>query len=197
MKACKGLWVALLFAPQLLGQTSLPIQSTNKAEARELVEEINSIRSYCQDVTNDSMSHVPRLFAKSIATGSWNEFSSRAEWERAGKPQPAAFAWYKENKLIRAVLVFNDGGARNADYCYRTDGHLAYLRSEAKPSAVCDGAYFRCQLTLAREWLYLPKGQIVSVMFDDPRPLKSERTTFSLLRKPTEYLSIWELPFGN
>jgi hypothetical protein len=127
----------------------------------------------------------------------WDEFSSKAEWEQAGKPQPVAFAWYKENKIVRAVFLSknNRDGGRYAEYCYRADGHLAKLQSEADASAVCDDAYFRCQLTLPREWFYLPTGKIVTIIHDDQRPFKSEKTTLSLSSKPTEYLTIWDLPF--
>jgi hypothetical protein len=202
MKAFKGLWVALLFAPQLLGQTSpsSSIQHPNKEEFGELSHETNSIRDYCQTVANYSMSYEPRLFAKTRETGTWDEFPSKAEWERAGKPKPAAFAWYKEKQLVRAVFSLkndSDGSARHADYCYRGDGRLAHLRSEAETSAVCDDAHYHCQLTLAREWFYLPKERVISVIFDDQRLLKSEKTSISLSRKPTQYLTIWELPFGN
>jgi hypothetical protein len=202
MRAFKGLWVALLFAPQLLGQTSpsSSIQHPNTEEFGEVSHETDSIRAYCQTVTNYSTSHEPRLFAKTRETGAWDEFPSKAEWERTGKPMPAAFAWYKENKLVRAVFSFtnnSDGGARHADYCYRADGHLAHLRSEAGNSAVCDNAQFHCQLTLAREWFYLPKGQVVTIIFDDQRLLKSEKTSISFSKKPHQYLTIWELPFGS
>jgi hypothetical protein len=160
-----------------------------------------SIRNYCLNVADYSLSRQPRLFAKTEAneTGAWDEFSGKAEWEQAGKPKPVAFAWYKENKIIRAVLFFknnSDGGGRYAEYCYRGDGHLAKLRSEADASPVCDDAYFRCQLTLPREWFYLPGGKIVNVIHDDQRLLKSEKTNLSLSIKPFEYLTIWDLPFA-
>ncbi len=162
-----------------------------------------SITNYCLTVADYSMSRQPRLFAKtseSNETGAWDEFSSKAEWERAGKPEPVAFVWYKESKTIRAVFSFknnSDSGDRYAEYCYRADGHLAELRSEADASAVCDDAYFRCHLTLPREWFYLPRGKIVNVIHDDQRLLKSEKTNLSLSTKPPEYLTIWDLPFAS
>ena len=201
MTAFKRLWIALLFAPQLFGQTSPPppIQRPTNEEIRELHKAMASIRNYCSNVTDYSLSRQPRLFARTKAneTGAWDEFSSKAEWEQAGKPQPVAFAWYKENKVVRAVFLSknNRDGRRHAEYCFRGDGNLARLQSEADASAVCDDAYFRCQLTLPREWLYLPTGKIVSVFYDDQRLLKSEKTNLSLSFKPTEYLTIWDLRF--
>jgi hypothetical protein len=205
MKAIKQLWIALLFAPQLLGQTSPPssIQPPTNEDIRELNQAMVSITYYCSAVADYSNSHQPRLFAKtgeSNETGVWGQFSSKPEWERAGKPRPVAFAWYKENKVIRAVFSltnYSDGGHYYADYCYRTDGRLAELRSGADASAVCDDAYFRCQLTLPREWFYLPSGRIVNEIHDDQRLLKSEKTNLSLSIKPLEYLTIWDLPFAS
>ena len=91
-----------------------------------------SIRNYCLTVAGYSVSRPPRLFAKtdeSNQTGGWDAFSSKAEWEQAGKPQPVAFAWYNENKVVRAVFLSknNGDGGRYAEYCYRGDGHLALL----------------------------------------------------------------------
>lgn len=202
MKAFKRLWIALLFAPPLLGQTLPPssIHYPTNEEIRERTEAMASIRNYCLSVADYSMSRQPRVFVKteSNETEAWDEFSSKAEWEQAGKPQPVAFAWYKENKIVRAVFLSknNRDGGRYAEYCYRADGHLAKLQSEADASAVCDHAYFRCQLTLPREWFYLPTGKIVTIIHDDQRPFKSEKTNLSLSTKPPEYLTIWDLPFA-
>ena len=149
MRILKRLWIVLLFAPQLLGQTSTPssIHHPTNEEIREL-KAMASIWNYCLNVADYSSSRQPRLFSKteSNETGAWDEFSSKAEWEQAGKPQPVAFAWYKENKVVRAVFLSknNGDGGRYAEYCFRANGHLAKLRSEADASAVCDDAYFRC-----------------------------------------------------
>ncbi len=92
--------IALLFAPQLLGQ-ALPnsIQRPTDEENQQS-RAMNSITKYCMTVDDYSVSHQPRLFAKtreSKETGEWKEFSSKAEWERAGKPTPVAFAWYEKS----------------------------------------------------------------------------------------------------
>jgi len=203
MRTFTRLWFALLFAPLLLGQTSPNSIHRLTDEENQQIQAMNSIAKYCVTVVDYSMSHQPRLFAKtreSNGTGDWDEFSSKAEWERAGKPTPVAFAWYKENRIIRAVFPLknnDDGGDRYADYCYRADGHLAELQSGVEASAVCDDAYFRCQLTLPRDWFYLPRGKIINVIRDDQRPLKSEKTILSLSPKPPEYLTIWTLPFAS
>jgi hypothetical protein len=205
MRAFKRLWIALLFAPQLLGQTSPlnSIQDPTNEEIRELNRAMVSTANYCLTVADYSISREPRLFANtgdSNETRGWYEFSSKAEWERAGKPKPVAFAWYKDNKVIRAVFSFKnnrDGGGRYAEYCYRADGHLVELRSGVEASAVCDDNYFRCQLTLPIEQFYLPNGKIISVIHDDQRLLKSEKTQVSLSPKPPEYLAIWNLPFAS
>jgi hypothetical protein len=205
MRAFKRLWIALLFAPQLLGQTSPlnSIQDPTNEEIRELNRAMVSTANYCLTVADYSISRQPRLFANtgdSNETRGWYEFSNKAEWERAGKPKPVAFAWYKDNKVIHAVFSFknnSDGGGRYAEYCYRADGHLAELRSGVEASAICDDNYFRCQLTLPIEQFYLPNGKIISVIHDDQRLLKSEKTQVSLSPKPPEYLAIWNLPFAS
>jgi hypothetical protein len=205
MRAFKRLWIALLFAPELLGQTSPlnSIQDPTNEEIRELNRAMVSTANYCLTVADYSISRQPRLFANtgdSNETRGWYEFSSKAEWERAGKPKPVAFAWYKDNQVIRAVFSFknnSDGGDRYGEYCYRADGHLAELRSGVEASAVCDDNYFRCQLTLPREQFYLPNGKIITVIRADQRLLKSEKTQVSLSPKPPEYLAIWNLPFAS
>ena len=205
MRILKRLWIALLFAPQLLGQASpaSSIQHPTNENIREWHQAMASITNYCSTVADYSNSHQPRLFAKtseSNETGVWDEFSSRAEWERAGKPKPVAFAWYKENKVVRVVFSLtnnSDSVGYYADYCYRADGHLVNLRSEADGFAVCDDAYLRCQLILPREWFYLPNGRTVNLIHDDQRTLKSEKTNLSLSIKPFEYLTILDLPFAS
>ena len=205
MRAFKRLWIALLFAPQLLGQTSPPssIQHPTNEEIRELNQAMVSIANYCLNVADYSISRQPRLFANagdSNETRAWYEFSSKAEWERAGKPRPVAFAWYKDNKVIRAIFSFqndSDGGDRYAEYCYRADGYLAELRSGVELATVCDDNYFRCQLSLPRKQFYLPNGKIINVIQDHQRLLKSEKTQVFLSPKPPEYLAIWNLPFAS
>jgi hypothetical protein len=205
VRAFKPLWIALLFAPELLGQTSplSSVQHPTNEEIRGLNQAMVSTANYCLNLADYSISHQPRLFANtgdSNETMAWYEFSSKAEWGRAGKPKPVAFAWYKDNKVIRAVFSFQsntDGGGRYAEYCYRADGHLAELRSGVEASTVCDDNYFRCQLSLPREQFYLPNAKIINVIQDDQRLLKSEKTQVSLSPKPPEYLAIWNLPFAS
>jgi hypothetical protein len=205
MRALKRLWIALLFAPQLLGQTPpvTSIQRPTNEEIRELNRAMVSTANYCLTVADYSLSSQPRLFAStgdSNDPGAWREFSSKAEWEHAGRPKPVAFAWYKDDKVIRAVFSFgnvSDGGDRYADYCYRADGHLAELRSGVAPSTVCDDNYFRCQVALPRDQFYLANGKIMNVVQDDRRLLKSEQTQVSFSPKPPEYLAIWNLPFPS
>jgi len=167
MKAIKQLWIALLFAPQLLGQTSPPssIQHPSNEDIRELNQAMVSITNYCSTVADYSNSHQPRLFAEtggSNETGIWDEFSSRAEWERAGKPKPIAVAWYKEKKVIRAVFSLTnngDGGGRYADYCYRADGHLAsYGRKRTLPPSATT-LTFAASLPFRESGFTCPEGK--------------------------------------
>ena len=165
MKAFKRFWIALLFAPPLLGQTLPPssIHYPTNEEIRERTEAMASIRNYCLSVADYSMSRQPRVFVKteSNETEAWDEFSSKAEWEQAGKPQPVAFAWYKENKIVRALFLSknNRDGGRYAEYCYRADGQLAKLQSEADASAVCDDVTFAASSRFRESGFIYPQGK--------------------------------------
>jgi hypothetical protein len=42
------------------------------------------------------------------------------EWERAGKPKPIAWVWYKDADIIQVAMAFNksdENGPLNEDYC--------------------------------------------------------------------------------
>jgi len=205
MKILSALWLLISLLPSLSGpaaQNGVPILYGE--QERKTLAAINSIRKYCGDVDGFSESHEARLFAQTDMNKApkWVEFSSKGEWERAGRPKPIAWAWYKDGGLIRAVIAFDksdEEGPSYADYCYQQDGKLAQLASVPQTQTVCDDAYFRCRLTLWMEWLYLPDGrklQVVNGM--DNRLLKSEQTYYSFSKRvPPEYLNVSELPFAH
>jgi hypothetical protein len=196
MTACFAIF---LLATSLLAQSlSSGVKPPTEQDVHELNQAINSETRYCAAIEHFSDSHRPRLFA---ASGSgWVEFSSKAEWERAGKPQPFAVAWYRDGNAVRAILSFKttgDSSYSHADYCYRADGMLAMVHSAPEVQSDCDDAYFRCELSLGWDWIYPPKGKVIHILHTDQRFLKSEQTSYSLQTTPPQYLTVWDLPFNG
>jgi hypothetical protein len=211
------LWLVML-------PVSLVAQSADSTTARQEKYALLTLTKYCDAVENFSHSQPPRLFAQAFAgleaTSGWVEFSGRAEWSRAGSPQPLALVWHKDGQVVRVSIASKEGdqeGHAYADYCFRADGSLARLRAVPELQTDCDPFLFHCSLTLRGERLYPPKGHLPEASATPARPvvcgspgcsmdeenfflqaLQSERTSFALtpLGGP-EYLSIRELPFGR
>ena len=201
MRALAALcFVIFLLAPSLRAQESTPswVKRPTDQEVHELNQAINSVKRYCTAIERFSDLHRPRFFA---ASGSgWAEFSSKAEWEHAGKPQPVAVAWYRDGNAVRAIVSFKtsgDSSYSHADYCYRADGTLAMVHSAPEVQSDCDDAYFRCELSLGWDWIYPPKGKVIQILHTDQRLFKSEKTSYSLQTTPPRYLTIWDLPFNG
>jgi hypothetical protein len=155
MKELRPLVLLVVLAPSLLAQTAQPnaIGGPDDKEVRELNEAMLSVVKYCVAVDSFSESHLPRLFAETrsslVQSSEWVEFSSKTEWERAGKPKPIALAWHRGGRIIRVAIALksgDDSGKLYFDYCYGPDGKLAWLRSVPRTQAACDEAYFRCEL---------------------------------------------------
>ncbi len=208
MKELNALWFLVLLSPSLFGQTAQTkaVTHPDDKQLRETIEAMNSVQKYCWTVESFSESHEPRLFAETHSGGTqsaeWTEFSGRAEWERAGKPKPIAWAWLENGNIIRVAMAFdhgNEDGPLYVDYCYQPNGKLARLASVPTLQTKCDDAYFRCQLTSGIEWLYLPNGQRLQVVNGmDRRLLKSEQTYFSASTfAPPEYLNVGDFPFAR
>jgi len=175
-------------------------------ELRELTAAMNAVQRYCGTVEGFSQSHEPRLLAEiypaTIQAGKWVEFPGKGEWERAGKPKPIAWVWYKDRKIVRVAMAFDksdESSVTYADYCYQPTGKLARLASEPHMQTACEQAYFRCQLTFGIEWLYLPNGKKLQVIDQtDRRLLKSEQTSVSVSKPaPPEYLEVGEFPLAR
>jgi hypothetical protein len=139
--------------------------------------------------------------------------STQNVWGQAGKPQPLALVWYKDDRVARVVITPPDAsrdGNSYTDYCYRPDGSLARLRSVPERQADCDQSLLHCSYTFRVERLYPPGlgGQGPSSVTQPPvdlagysvdlRPLKSEKTSFMLAPMEwPEYRSVWDLPFNQ
>ncbi len=194
----------VIFLPlPLFGQTARTRSTTgpDDPELREMTAAMNSVERYCGTVEGFSRSHEPRLLA-AIQAGKWVEFPSKAEWDRAGKPKPIAWVWYKDGNIIRVAMAFGksvESSSAYADYCYQPTGKLTRLASEPHRHTTCDEAYFRCELTFGSEWLYLPNGKRLQAIDEtDRRLLKSEQTSISVSKPaPPEYLNVGELPFAR
>jgi hypothetical protein len=206
MKALSLLSFLTLVASPLLAQTR-PIDENKKIPEisfQELDRAMNSATKYCEAVDQFSHAQQARLFAGSrsemAGASKWVEFFSKAEWERAGKPRPIAFAWYRGDRIVRAAITFKDeadNGVAYASYCYSPEGKLVRLQSGPLTQVVCDDAYFQCQLILGVTSFYSATGRLIAkvIQGSDPRALKSERTSFSWVEMmPPLYLTIWDLP---
>jgi hypothetical protein len=172
--------------------------------------EIEQVGKYCSQVETFASSHQPRIFAQTGAS-EWGEFSSPAEWKRAGTPTPLALAWKQDGNVVRVAITTENSAEPQqpySDYCYRADGSLAMLRSMPERRVDCDAAHFQCHITLRGvQQLYTKhgrpakgnlRGQDVADMPAslDPRPLKSEQTSVTLdLKMPPQYLTVSDLPF--
>ena len=190
MKALSLLSFLTLVASPLLAQTR-PIDENKKIPQisfQELDRAMNSATKYCEAVDQFSHAQQARLFAGSrsemAGTSKWVEFFSKAEWERAGKPRPIAFAWYRGDRIVRVAITFKDeadNGVAYASYCYSPEGNLVRLQSGPLTQVVCDDAYFQCQLILGVTSFYSATGRLIAkvIQGSDPRALKSERTSFS------------------
>ena len=206
MKAPRLLSFLTLVASPLLAQT--PPTDENKKTPEMSIQELdlamNSATKYCEAVDEFSYAHQARLFAGSrsevVGPSKWVEFFSKAEWERAGKPRPLAFAWYRSDRIVRVSITFKDGadnGVAYASYCYSPEGRLVRLQSGPLTQVACDDAYFQCQLTFGVTSFYSTTGRLIAKILQgsDRRALKSERTSFSwIAMMPPLYLTIWDLP---
>lgn len=205
MKALRLLLFLTLVASPLLAQTS-PTDENKKTHqmSQDLDRAMNSATKYCEAVDEFSYAHQARLFAGSrsevVGTSNWIEFFSKAEWERAGKPRPLAFAWYRADRIVRVAITFKDGddnGVAYASYCYSPEGKLVRLQSGPRTHVACDDVYFQCQLIFGVTSFYSTTGRLIAKILQgsDPRALNSERTSFSWVEKmPPLYLTIWDLP---
>jgi hypothetical protein len=209
MRQLNVLWLLVFLSRTLFGQTpkSTTVTEPNDNQLRATAAAMISVENYCHDSVGALVrSHEPRLFAETHPAANqpaqWVEFSNKAAWENAGKPKPIAWVWYKDTNIIQVAMAFensDENGPLYADYCYDPNGKLARLESIPHIQTTCDDAYFRCQLTSGREWLYVQNGQRVEVRNEmDLRLLKSERTSFTLSKfVPPEYLNVAELPFAR
>jgi hypothetical protein len=197
----------------MCGTTFCVAQADSHSSAAKVIQDsLLRIGKYCDGVERFSNTQVPRIFARRPAalgqSADWAEFFSVEEWRHFGKPEPVAFAWYKGDKLVRVTITPPDGrenGNSYTDYCYRPDGTLAQLRSVPESQAACDQSSVHCSYTFPAERLYglgldgqRPSLAAVDQYMFDPRPLKSEKTSFRVAPMEwPEYLTVSDLPFNR
>ncbi len=143
--------VALLLFLGMWGSTPSLAQSDNHSNATKVLQRYSLVTlvKYCDAVTTLSNIQRPRAFAQKSSmlgpSSGWVEFSSVDAWRQAGKPQPLALVWYKDDRVARVAITPPDGsrdGNSYTDYCYRLDGSLARLRSVPEREAYCDHLFF-------------------------------------------------------
>jgi len=145
---------------------STPLLSQSIFNRKETLDLI-TITRYCANVEDYSHSQVPRIFAQTTSaygqSAGWVEFDTRAAWRRAGSPQPAAFVWYRDAKIIRVAISPNEDESRGvyADYCYRHDGALARLRSVPSVRQQCEPSRYQCTFILREVRFYPPEGLVL------------------------------------
>jgi hypothetical protein len=206
MKALRLLSFLTLVASPLLAQTQPTDENkkTPETSTQELDRAMDSATKYCEAVDEFSYAHQARLFAGSrsevVGISKWVELFGKPEWERAGKPRPLAFAWYRGDRIVRVAITFKDGadnGVAYASYCYSPEGKLVRVQSGPLTQVACDDAYFQCQLTFGVTSFFSTTGRLIAKILQgsDTRALKSERTSFSWVEMmPPLYLTIWDLP---
>lgn len=212
--------LALLFSLMIF-VPALVAQSADYSGPREEKYALVTLTKYCAAVEDFSRPQQPRVFAQVFsglgAASGWVEFSNRAAWRDAGKPQPLALVWYKDDKVVRVAITSKDDAAQRqpyTEYCYRADGSLARLRAVPELQTKCDPFLFHCDLTSRGERLYPPMGHLPRLSGAPAKPaaaaqldvrdqnsfflrlLQSEQTSFAFapIGWP-EYLRVSDLPF--
>ena len=203
MKPLRLLLSLALVAVPLIAQ---PLQSDENQRTFEL-SVLKSATNYCDAVDEFSLAHQARLFAESRSEGAgpsqWVELFSKEAWERAGRPRPLAFAWYRGDRVVRVTISFKDAryaGVAYATYCYSPEGRLVRLQSGPYTSVSCDPAHFQCHLTFGVTSFFSSNRRLIAkvLLGHDPRALKSEGESFDWVEMmPPLYFTIWDLPFDG
>lgn len=206
---------SLLFFVIVLSTSSLAQSIFDRKQTIDLI----TVTKYCANVDEYSDSQVPRIFARvSSASGQstdWTEFNTRAAWSRAGRPRPVALVWYRDAKLVRVAISENDDESPRvyADYCYRSDGTLARLRSVPSKRQKCEPSRYQCTLVLREVRFYPSEGPVLKTyggidglldwvngnpeIFGE-EALPAERMVETVLpMKWPEYLHVTDLPFND
>jgi hypothetical protein len=211
--------VALPLFLLMCGSTFSVAQTNSHSNPAKVLQRYSllTLIKYCDRVERFANTQPPRIFARKPAVFGrsleWAEFFSIDEWRQAGKPQPLALVWYKEDGVARVAITppnTRADGNSYTDYCYRPDGSLARLRSVPETQADCDQSSLRCSYTFRVERLYPPglgdqgpssvTQQPISLdrYSVDRRPLKSEKTSFVFAPMEwPEYLNVSDLPFNQ
>ena len=207
MKALRILSCLTLVASPLMAQTPLSNESqkTRELSTWKFQQAVDSATNYCGAVDEFSLAHQARLFAESrserAGPSKWVELFSRQGWERAGRPRPLAFAWYRGDRVVRVTISFNggpDASLAYATYCYSPEGRLIRVQSGPSAKVSCDPAHFQCHLIFGVTSFFSSNGRLIAKLLlgSDPSALKSERATFDWVEMmPPLYFTIKDLPF--
>lgn len=137
--------------------------------------EVRSVMNYCDSVDDSVQQQEPRIFAElniDSTTNSksrhWKEFTSKDEWDAAGKPAPLAFVWNRDEAIVRVTVVTQPFRFRipvvahqRVDYCYGTDTKLIRIRAAWYVPTFCE-FLFPCRLISDQEF-YLIHSQFPGI----------------------------------
>jgi len=202
----------------LIACSALYAQTSSAAPQQERYS-VSTLIKYCGGVEQFSASVEPRIFAQVLPAldSSWVEFASKAAWNRAGRPEPAALVWLRENRVVRVVLTTEHQGAHGyADYCYRPDGSLASLQPVPAVHRDCDPSLVHCNVKIRTGRLYPPKSLLPPaphapdrsvpnepsvgqwVDWDSQALFQPESSSIHLVPSDApEYLGVADLPFSR
>ena len=182
------------------GQTQPQIE-----KARETIAALNGVENYCFSIQKFSETRQARLFARVASSqggpAKWMAFSSESQWRTAGQPEPAAWTWQKDQRVVLVRITVENGqdGFRYVDYCYDPNGKLARVTTAPSTVTHCDNRNFRCVVVSGTDWVFLPNGQKIPLETRfDWSVLRSEQTLFATSTlNPPEYSEASELPLAN
>ena len=203
MKALRILSCLTLVASPLLAQTppSEKKQTTRQLSIWKFQQAVDTSTKYCDVVDEFSLAHQARIFAEA-GPSEWVELFSKEGWERAGRPRPLAFAWYRADRVVRVTISFTDGSDASvafATYCYSPQGRLVRVQSGPSAKVSCDSAHFQCHLTFGVTSFFSSTGSLIAKVLlgsELNRGLESKRTSFAWVEMmPPLYFRISDLPF--
>jgi hypothetical protein len=191
-----------LLASLVLG-CGLSVAQTSPEQRQEIVRldaAVSSISQYCRGIEAFRHSHDPLLLASTVTdpidSGHWRQYVTKAEWEKAGMPVPAALAWMRDGNIIAVRLAFDgaDKTVNIADYCFREDGTTAKIAISAKRKNASSRLGIYAEVTVGREWFFGPGGIRIEIQGLEPGLLKAEKTGFVYIQPP-QFRGVSQLPF--
>lgn len=135
--------VALPLFLLMCGSTFSIAQSGSHSNSAKVLQRYSllTLIKYCDGVGRFSNTQQPRIFARKSAvlgrSPEWAEFFSIDGWRHAGKPQPLALVWYKEDRVARVAITPPNGRGNGNSY---TDLLLSSRRQSRTTSLGAENA---------------------------------------------------------